>query len=126
PKYGFEIHWQQRSTDFFLGTPVNVMYYGLLALLLEKLTGHAALVVQGDLKNVHLYDNQLDSVKEQSARSTEEHGQPTVEISHLVGIDAKKYEKNLSMLIARLKVEDFELKNYTSFPPLKVDMLSYS
>ena len=38
-KYGFELHWNQRSVDTFLGLPYNIASYATLALILEKITG---------------------------------------------------------------------------------------
>ena len=42
PQYGFELHWQQRSVDTFLGLPFNIASYATLALILEKITGYKA------------------------------------------------------------------------------------
>ena len=63
-KFGFELHWYQRSVDTFLGLPYNVASYALLAKMLEEVTGFKAMAVQGDLKCVHLYDNQFEPAKE--------------------------------------------------------------
>ena len=63
-EYGFELHWQQRSVDLFLGLPFNIASYALLAKILEKITGYKALGIQGDLKCVHFYENQIELAKE--------------------------------------------------------------
>lgn len=63
-EFGFELHWYQRSVDLFLGLPFNIASYALLAKILEKITGFKALGIQGDLKCVHLYENQIDVTKE--------------------------------------------------------------
>lgn len=122
PKYGFTIHWEQRSTDVFLGTPVNIMYYSLVALVLEKLTGHKALGVQGNLRNVHLYDNQFDAVKEQLSRSVYEYSESFVSFP---GLDADFWKYDVDVILNTLQVSDFVLNNYESYPAIKVDMLSY-
>lgn len=123
PKYGFTVHWQQRSTDYFLGTPVNVMYYALLALILEKLTGHKALGIQGDLKNVHLYDNQVEAALEQLGRDPKKYGSSYVKVSEK--IDRLVEHLDSGAVIVELVPSMFELRNYESYPPLKVEMLSY-
>ena len=58
-EFGFELHWNQRSVDLFLGLPFNIASYGVLAKILERITGYKALAIQGDLKCVHLYDNSI-------------------------------------------------------------------
>lgn len=112
PKYGFEIHWQQRSTDFYLGTPYNVLYYSLLGILLEHLTGHKFLAVQGDLKNVHLYDNAIESAKE-LIKTDDDLKPPQVE---LIG--------NLD--VNNLENSNFSIKNYNYKKEIKVEMLAYN
>src|SRR5699024_1710697 len=39
-KYGFTLHWSQRSCDYFLGIPTNIIFYYSLGLLLGEITGH--------------------------------------------------------------------------------------
>lgn len=129
PKYGFELHWSQRSTDFLLGTPINTLFYATMAKILEKLTGHRALAVQGDLKNVHLYDNQIAAAKEQLTRSTETHPNCELELSDNFDLEVAEFlagEKDLTSFINNLSTDDFKLKNYDNYPPIKVEMLAYN
>lgn len=56
---GFELHWQQRSVDLFLGLPFNIASYYLLGLYLQEVTGCELKAIQGDLKCVHLYENAI-------------------------------------------------------------------
>lgn len=126
PKYGFELHWQQRSCDLFLGIPFNIASYATLALILEKITGYKALAIQGDLKKVHLYDNSLDAVKEQLSRDVNKYG--SCEFKYTDELDAifLNYETkafNLNRTINFLKPEYFQLKNYESYPGIRVEML---
>lgn len=123
PEYGFEIHWQQRSVDTFLGLPYNIASYATLALILEKLTGYKALGIQGDLKKVHLYDNSLDAVEEQLSRDVNKFSKCELDISKVVDIDISKYWNNLDMFTKRLNPDDFKLEGYKSYPAINVKML---
>lgn len=122
PLYGFTIYWEQRSTDFFLGTPVNIMFYSLVAMMLEKVTGHVALAVQGNLKNVHLYDNQFEAVEEQLKRDPDKYGESFVTAPLT---DKEFWQHDIDTILHTLEVSDFVLNNYQSYPSIKVDMLSY-
>lgn len=125
PKYGFELHWHQRSVDTFLGLPFNITSYATLALILEKITGYKALAIQGDLKKVHLYDNSLDAVKEQLSRDVDKYGKSELEFQHDFQRNLDVYNKDLILndFIATLEFEDFKLENYKSYPHIKVEML---
>ena len=109
-KFGFELHWNQRSVDTFLGLPFNIASYGLLAKILEEITGYEALGIEGTLKCVHFYDNQIEAVKDLLKRDTKKHG------NCLLGIDITDFTS--------MGVSDFELINYTHEKPIKVDMLA--
>lgn len=119
-KYGFELHWQQRSVDTFLGLPYNIASYATLALFIESLTGYKALAIQGDLKKVHLYDNSIDAVKEQLSRDTNKYIAPTLQIKPF---DMFNMTISLDEIIDILTVDNFELHNYESDPGIRVEML---
>jgi thymidylate synthase len=126
-KFGFEIHWQQRSTDYFLGTPINIQYYALMAILLEQITGHKALAVVGDMKKVHLYDNQIEQAKEVLSRRPTEYGDIEVELSaYLKRVKEEGHYDgtNLDEILQGIEVGDFSIPDYESFPPLKAEMLT--
>src|SRR5690606_20815348 len=108
PIYGFEVHWNQRSTDSFLGTAINVQYYHLLGMVLEKLTGHKFLAVQGDLKNVHLYDNSIQAAEALLLRSDD---LPSPKVEIIGEIDYNN-----------LKIEQLVVKDYQHHGELKVEM----
>ena len=118
-KLGFELHWNQRSVDTFLGLPYNIASYATLALILEKITGHKALGIQGDLKKVHLYDNSLDAVKEQLSRDVDKYKAPDFDAPIL---DEIKFT-NIDEYVNKLLPIDFTIENYESYPHIKVEML---
>jgi thymidylate synthase len=119
-EFGFELHWNQRSVDTFLGLPFNIASYGLLAKILEEVTGYKALGIEGTLKCVHFYDNQIEAVKELLKRDTEKHGNCDL------NIDGKKIDYDYYGVdtFDYMDVSDFNLINYTHDKPIKVDMLA--
>lgn len=122
PKYGFELHWNQRSVDTFLGLPYNIASYATLALILEKITGYKALAIQGNLNKVHLYDNSLDAVKEQLSRDVLKYDKCQLKFDN----SSYKFDtvyKDIDMFLDELYPEDFELVHYDSYPAINVKML---
>ena len=119
PKYGFELHWQQRSVDTFLGLPFNIASYATLALILEKITGYKALAIQGDLKKVHLYDNSFDAVIEQLSRDVDKY---SCGVFDFPAFDEFEWE-TLDELFHKIQPEDIALEGYESYPGIKVEML---
>ena len=117
--YGFELHWQQRSVDTFLGLPFNIASYATLALILEKITGHKALAIQGDLKKVHLYDNSFDAVIEQLSRDVDKY---SCGVFDFPAFDEFEWE-TLDELFHKIQPEDITLEGYESYPGIKVEML---
>ena len=60
--------WDQRSTDVPLGLPFNIASYACLLHLLAKETGLQEGKLTGQLTDVHIYENQMEGVKEQLKR----------------------------------------------------------
>jgi thymidylate synthase len=116
-EFGFELHWNQRSVDTFLGVPLNIASYALLAKVLEKITGYKAIGIEGTLKCVHFYDNQYDAVKELLKRDPNTHKNCEISIPELKGNDIDEILKDVSIL-------DFKLVDYTSDEKIKVKMLA--
>ena len=123
--FGFELHWNQRSVDTFLGLPFNIASYGLLAKILEEITGYKALGIEGTLKCVHFYDNQYDAVKELLTRNPNTHQNCEIEINTNKSILLNTYDKFI-FNIENWKPSDFKLLNYTSDDAIKVEMLAPS
>ncbi|MGK0446541.1 MAG: thymidylate synthase [Polaribacter sp.] len=119
PEFGFELHWNQRSVDTFLGLPFNIASYGFLAKILEGLTGFPALGIEGTLKCVHFYDNQYEAVKELISRDTMLHGN-----CELAPIKDLYPEFPIDYCFNKLTSAHFKLINYSSFKAIKVEMLA--
>lgn len=118
PEFGFELHWNQRSVDSFLGLPFNIASYATLALILEKMTGYKALGIEGTLKCVHLYGNQYEVAKVQLSRDRFKYSKCELELPYI------DYSLPIDEVFNNLKIEDFKIKDYESYPPLTVEMLA--
>jgi len=109
-EFGFELHWNQRSVDLFLGLPFNIASYATLAKILENITGYKALAIQGDLKCVHLYDNSLIAA---STLIFKDDNFPKVEMS----IESDMWGDDLNPY-------NFKLIGYESHEAVKVEMIA--
>ncbi len=118
--FGFELHWNQRSVDTFLGLPFNIASYGLLAKILEQISGCKALAIEGTLKCVHFYDNQYDAVTELLKRNPNTHSNCEVEFPALSNI----LETDIDVIFNEYKISDFKLIGYSSDEEIKVEMLA--
>lgn len=118
--FGFELHWNQRSVDTFLGLPFNIASYGLLAKILEQISGCKALAIEGTLKCVHFYDNQYDAVTELLSRNPDTHGNCEVFFPVLEDV----FETDIDVIFNSYKIPDFRLIGYSSDNEIKVEMLS--
>ena len=99
--------------------PYNIASYATLALILEKITGHKALGIQGDLKKVHLYDNSLDAVKEQLSRDINKYDKCELKMDTLTEVQFQSGIKYIN----EIEPGSFKLVNYESYPHIKVEML---
>lgn len=125
-EYGFELHWGQRSVDTFLGLPYNIASYFTLALIIEKITGYKEMAIQGDLKKVHLYDNSMSAVGEQTKRNTEQFDKCELSFHPEFSIAVNALNMGIITLdefIYELRPDMFELVGYDSFPHISVPML---
>lgn len=68
PKYWIDLDLTQRSCDSPLGVPINIASYALLLEIFAKLLGMAAGEFIWCGKDVHIYTNQIELVKEQISR----------------------------------------------------------
>jgi len=98
----------QRSCDMFLGVPFNIASYSLLLAMVAQVTNLVPHEFVHSLGDAHIYHDHLDAVKEQLSR--EPLALPTLKLNPSV--------KNIN----DFKMEDIELENYQSHPPIKAKM----
>lgn len=125
--FGFELHWNQRSVDTFLGLPFNIASYGLLAKILEEMTGFKALAIEGTLKCVHFYDNQYEAARKLIERNPDNHANCDIEIADEFKLDCEGFARkliSLDVLLNQTSINMFKLKNYFSDDAIKVKMLA--
>jgi thymidylate synthase len=68
PTRAISLMWVQRSCDFPLGIPTNIMGYALLLTILGKMVNMVPEELIGNLGDCHIYLNQIDGVNEQLGR----------------------------------------------------------
>ena len=120
---GFQICWFQRSTDFLLGSPINIQYYFLMGVLLEKWSGHKFLGIKGILNKCHLYDNQFE-LAQKMIEIEEPHefiSDPNVIFEFNEDYKDLKFEE----FIKKITPKDFKLKNYKYIIDETAEMLTY-
>ena len=127
PEFGFELHWNQRSVDTFLGLPFNIASYALLAKILEEITDFPALGVEGALKCVHFYDNQYEAVDLMMSRDVDQHSNCELVFSEEFKMLCKAFRNkvvSIDELFGEMELDMFKLKGYTSDEAINVEMLA--
>ena len=95
----------QRSADLFLGVPFNIASYSLLTMMVAQVTG----LVPGEFihtfGDVHIYDNHLEQVDTQLARTP--YPLPTMHMNRRVDS------------LFDFDYGDFELRDYQYHPAIR-------
>lgn len=68
PTRAISLMWNQRSVDVPLGLPFNIASYGLLLEIIAKMVNMVPEELIGSLGDCHIYENQIDGIKEQMGR----------------------------------------------------------
>jgi thymidylate synthase len=105
PTRAISLMWNQRSCDFPLGIPANIMSYALLLMMLAKQVNMVPEELIGNFGDCHIYLDQIDGVKEQLTR--EPYPLPSVKLSDKVVNDLSEYT-----------YQDIILENYQSHPKI--------
>ena len=99
----------QRSGDVGLGVPFNIASYSAFTHLIAKHCDLEAYEFIYFLGNAHIYENHIETLKEQILREPYEF--PTIQI------------KNKRENIDNYEIDDFVLENYKYHKPLKMNMV---
>jgi len=100
----------QRSVDTMLGLPFNIASYSFLTHLLAKHCGLEAHEFVHFMGNCHIYEEHIDGAQLQLSR--EPFDFPTISI--------KQVKDNIN----DYQVDDFEIHNYYSHEPIKMNMVA--
>jgi len=108
-----------RSNDVGLGTPFNLCEAAVLLSLVARLTGYEPRWLSYFIGDAHIYENQLDMLREQLAR--EPFPSPSLAISARIPVFAEtaRYEPEW---LERVDPADFSLENYRHHTPLTAPM----
>jgi len=107
PKRRLSLKWHQRSVDSGLGLPFNISSYGFLLHMIAQQVNMVPHMLVGDLTNVHIYNNHIDTLKSQLTLTPYE--LPTLELNKAEDIFSYTFD-------------DFVIKNYKSHPILKMNI----
>jgi len=102
----------QRSADVGLGLPFNIASYAVLTYILAKITNLKPKKLIISIGDVHIYENHIDTLKEQITRTPFIF--PTLTIN-----PSKEYLK-----VEDFEIDDFIIDNYSYHEMLKMDMVA--
>ena len=105
---GIYLHMFQRSCDVPVGVPANMIQYAALVLMLEHLTGFEARQYIHTLSDSHIYEDQIEHMKEIIARESRPF--PAVQLTE----EGKKVKD-----IYDFRGHHFELADYDPHPGIK-------
>jgi thymidylate synthase len=118
PKRAISLMWNQRSVDVPLGLPFNIASYGLLLEIIAKAVNMVPEEIIGNLGDCHIYNNQIDGVKEQITRKP-------YKLPTLKHMKTDEFYRSLSedlSLITHLDNTDFVIENYQSHPTIRMPL----
>lgn len=107
-----------RSSDLFLGVPVNICTTSLMLAVMARLSGKTAATVSVFMGDTHLYENHVEQAMEQIQRTPyapaklllSDNIKPITDLSQVKGA------------FERIEPEDIELVDYVSHAALKAPM----
>lgn len=124
---GFDLIWDQRSVDTFLGLPFNIASYALLMEIIGQLTSYIPGTLHGSLRNVHLYNNSYYGAEIQAVRDPNAFKAPSIEFGPNFMELVEHFDHGIITLdnvFQKMEIEDFTLVNYNSYGKIPVEMLS--
>ncbi len=101
-----------RSSDMFLGVPFNIASSSLFLMIISKITDKIPRYFKLTLGDCHIYEQHIDSVKEQLKRIP-------YQLPNIIIPDVKTLED-----VEKLEAKDFILTNYNSHSAIKAEMIA--
>lgn len=120
PTRAISLMFNMRSNDVPLGLPFNIASYALLLKIIAKEVNMISDELIGSLADTHIYENQIDGVKEQISRSSFE--LPDIEFSEEFNNIMDDSTLTFSEKIEKFEPFMFKLKNYTSHPRIDLPL----
>jgi len=115
PNRAISLMWNQRSVDAPLGLPFNIASYALLLEILAKMVNMIPDELIGNLGDTHIYENQIEGIKEQLKRKPYE--LPTLKIT-----DKVIFNGNIDNMLNSCNKDDFIIENYKHHPLIKMPL----
>lgn len=115
PKRALSLMWNQRSCDVPLGIPFNIASYGLLLEILSKMVNMVPDELIGNLGDCHIYQNQIDGIKEQILRES----YPFPKLKFSKSID---FKNGIEKFLQNSNPLDFTMENYKFHPSIKMPL----
>ena len=94
----------QRSGDNFLGTPTNILFYSILAILIAKLTDYEPGVFAHQIVDSHIYKDHIEQCQELLKRQP--YDSPSVKINDR--LKGKGFSGLLDFKFSDIVVEDYQ------------------
>ena len=104
----------QRSCDVALGLPFNITQYAVLANVIAKLTGYEVGKMTWVISDAHIYENQIDGIKEQLKRTDMAYPAPKLWINPEV-TEFADYDNSKDL-------KDIQLIGYKHHDPIKMEV----
>ncbi len=112
PTRTISLRWNQRSCDTPLGIPYNIASYGLLLVILGRMTNMIPEELQGSLGDTHIYTNQVNGVHEQLDR-------PCHPLPRLVIAPHVYFGGTIDDMLSSCDFSDFKVENYYHEPAIE-------
>lgn len=109
PERRLNLKWHQRSVDTGLGLPFNIASYGFLLEMLSQQVNMVPGILIGDLTNVHVYLNHVDTLKAQMELDPNKYQLP-------------KLKLNKKENIFDYQLSDFDIIDYNSYSKLNMEL----
>lgn len=104
----------QRSCDVALGLPFNITQYACLANIIAMLTGLKLGKMTWVISDAHIYENQIEGIKEQLKRTDKAYPAPKLWINPEI--------KDFSEFDNSRELKDIKLIDYNHHDPIKMEV----